>query len=247
MCGQTNYYHLCGHISYGHVTICATPMSLLHHTGGTTHHYTTFCPACSIFNFPLATTQLSLATSPVSPTVIPTQYLIHQQPPPPYVPAPSINGILTPGMVPLSVPRELRHEIIRGELQLVEHFRAEDIGISSGRQRGYNIFHGWNEGYLPRQLGEKDGSIEARPHHRVRTEAVLENSETQFEESSCSDNLSPSQKHLVPDLSPAVPVQEVKSPAVATDQAVQNECGRKIKNTRDMLAMVEDDESDGVK
>jgi hypothetical protein len=150
-------------------------------------------------------------------------------------------------MVPLSVPRELRHEIIRGELQLIEHFKAEDIGISSGRQRGYNVFHGWDEGYLPHQLGEKDGSIEARPHNGASSEAVLENSETQVEESSCSENLNPSQKHFVPDLSPAVPGQGAKSPAVATDQGVQNECGRKIKNTRDILATVEDDESDGVK
>jgi hypothetical protein len=91
---------------------------------------------------------------PFSPFVIPPQSQSI------FTSASSISGVLTPGIIPPSVPREVRFEMIRGKLEEVEHFKAEDIGIGVSGRQGYNIFHGWDEGPLPIGLAEEDKAVD---------------------------------------------------------------------------------------
>jgi hypothetical protein len=144
MCNQIHYRYLCGHIFHGPLIICEVTKSVMHQTYHINSFLSTLCEACSwtIFSSQILIPQLSLTSPPAA--VRRPAYTESATAPPPYAPPSSINGILTPGMIPDSVPREIRYEVIGGQLRAIEHFKAEDIG----NKRGYNNHHGWDDGRL---------------------------------------------------------------------------------------------------
>jgi hypothetical protein len=128
-----------------------------------------------------------------------------------------MNGILTPGMVPDSVPREVRHEIIRGRVQAVEHFKAEDVGIGHRGRRGYSIYHGWDDGPSPRELGNRNRADEKKSQSEDVSETAKDSGETAGEESNSSQNLSLSRDGPSAEEPTAASEEEEEDvPAVAT-------------------------------
>lgn len=135
MCNQISNLHLCGHISCGPLMYCGVSVSCSNCIYQSIYQNPSLCETCyfTIFNYRrlLAGLPQLVTTSPA--TMLPTQtYSTPQEPPPPYVPPSPRNGIIPAGMVPKSVPREIRYEVIQGKLQKIEHFKAEDIGICQG-------------------------------------------------------------------------------------------------------------------
>ena len=136
--------------------------------------------------------------SPSAAMFLLPHYTTPQQPPPPYTSAPSLNGILTPGMVPDSVPREVRYEIIGGKLKAVEHFKAEDIGIGQGGKRGYNNYHGWDKGASPCEPGLKSSTTETKRRGGNGGKAGKGSGKTPGKASSASQKSERPKKSLAP-------------------------------------------------
>lgn len=120
-------------------------------------------------------------------------------------------------MVPDSVSREVRYEIIQGRLQPVEHFKAEDIGIGRGGKKGYNIYHGWDQGAVPPELFGEDAAVEEKPRDGVGDETEEDAGEIK-EESSNSEILNRSQENTS--------VEEV---AVTTERETGSDSESQIK------------------
>ena len=125
-------------------------------------------------------------------------------------------------MVPPSVPREVRYETIRGKLEPIEHFKAEDIGIGQGGKRGYNNYHGWDEGASPRVPGRKNSAAETKTQSGNGGKAEKGSDKAPGKVSSASQNLErPKKSPAVQGLNAAL-VKEVKSSVAATVGSVQS-------------------------
>jgi hypothetical protein len=183
-----------------------------------THHINSFlstlCEACSwsSFSSQILIPQLSQAmTSPPAAVRTPA-YTEPAMPPPPYAPPSSINGILTPGMVPDSVPREIRYEVIGGKMQAIEHFKAEDIGI----KRGYNNHHGWDDwATSSRVLGHNETPIEITSRNANSGEAEKDHGDVPVTISSSPENLEES-KEKPASVKETAALEKQEEPSAAT-------------------------------